>query len=77
MSLKENLLRLVFTVNTTGFLLIAAVIFVVDAIATFAIIQKVPYTEIDWSTYMQQVECYTKKNIRNYSQIGGDTGPVV
>ncbi|KHJ87369.1 ALG3 protein [Oesophagostomum dentatum] len=26
---------------------------------------------------MQQVECYTKKHIRNYSQIGGDTGPVV
>ncbi|VDM59040.1 unnamed protein product [Angiostrongylus costaricensis] len=26
---------------------------------------------------MQQVECYTKKNIRNYSKIGGDTGPVV
>ncbi|EYB95882.1 hypothetical protein Y032_0155g3069 [Ancylostoma ceylanicum] len=77
MSLKENLLRLIFTVNTTGFVLIATVIFVVDAIGTFLIIQKVPYTEIDWSTYMQQVECYTKKNIRNYSQIGGDTGPVV
>ncbi|KJH52062.1 ALG3 protein [Dictyocaulus viviparus] len=34
-------------------------------------------TEIDWSTYMQQVECYTKQNIRNYSKIEGDTGPVV
>ncbi|CAL2032420.1 unnamed protein product [Caenorhabditis brenneri] len=35
------------------------------------------FTEIDWSTYMQQVECYSKKGILNYTNIGGDTGPVV
>lgn len=34
-------------------------------------------TEIDWSTYMQQVECYVKKGTMNYTKIGGDTGPVV
>ncbi|VDK88391.1 unnamed protein product [Litomosoides sigmodontis] len=33
-------------------------------------------TEIDWSTYMQQVSCY-EQGIRNYSEIKGDTGPVV
>ncbi|KAJ1357779.1 hypothetical protein KIN20_015999 [Parelaphostrongylus tenuis] len=76
-SLNSDILRLVFTKNSTGFVLVSSVIFLVDAIATFLIINKVPYTEIDWSTYMQQVECYTKKNIRNYSEIGGDTGPVV
>ncbi|WKX92896.1 hypothetical protein Q1695_010712 [Nippostrongylus brasiliensis] len=77
MSLKDSVWRLLFTVNSAGFLLMSAVILVVDSIATYFIIQKVPYTEIDWSTYMQQVECYTEKNIRNYSNIGGDTGPVV
>ncbi|KAK6040666.1 ALG3 protein [Cooperia oncophora] len=77
MSLKDNLLRLLFTVNDTGFILMSAAVFLVDAVITFFIIQKVPYTEIDWSTYMQQVECYTVKQIRNYSEIGGDTGPVV
>ncbi|KAK6023169.1 hypothetical protein OSTOST_11107 [Ostertagia ostertagi] len=77
MSLKDSVVRLLFTVNDTGFILMSAAIFLVDSIITFLIIQKVPYTEIDWSTYMQQVECYTVKNIRNYSEIGGDTGPVV
>ncbi|VDL81024.1 unnamed protein product [Nippostrongylus brasiliensis] len=83
MSLKDSVWRLLFTVNSAGFLLMSAVILVVDSIATR---NNAPWidstiidtdTEIDWSTYMQQVECYTEKNIRNYSNIGGDTGPVV
>ncbi|PIO75065.1 ALG3 protein [Teladorsagia circumcincta] len=77
MSLKDDVLRLLFTVNDKGFILMSAAVFFVDAIITFLIIQRVPYTEIDWSTYMQQVECFTIKNIRNYSEIEGDTGPVV
>lgn len=33
-------------------------------------------TEIDWSTYMQQVECFLN-GTRDYSQITGATGPIV
>jgi alpha-1,3-mannosyltransferase len=33
-------------------------------------------TEIDWKTYMQQVEVYIKGE-RDYSMISGDTGPLV
>lgn len=33
-------------------------------------------TEIDWSTYMQQVECFIKGEL-NYENIYGDTGPIV
>ncbi|CAJ0607235.1 unnamed protein product [Cylicocyclus nassatus] len=77
MTLKDDILRLVFTVNSTGFILVATTLFVFDAVGTLFIIKKVPYTEIDWSTYMQQVECYMKKGVRNYSLIEGDTGPVV
>ncbi|KAH9505878.1 dolichyl-P-Man:Man(5)GlcNAc(2)-PP-dolichol alpha-1,3-mannosyltransferase, variant 2, partial [Dermatophagoides farinae] len=40
------------------------------------IIQRVRYTEIDWSTYMQQVECFLN-GTRDYSQITGATGPIV
>lgn len=42
------------------------------------LIKKVTFadTEIDWSTYIQQVSCY-EQGIRNYSKIEGDTGPVV
>ncbi|VDM67139.1 unnamed protein product, partial [Strongylus vulgaris] len=77
MTLRDSFLRLMFTVNGVGFIFVAAVLFVLDAIGTFLIIKNVPYTEIDWSTYMQQVECYMKKGVRNYSLIEGDTGPVV
>lgn len=33
-------------------------------------------TEIDWSTYVQQVELFLS-GVRDYSSIKGDTGPVV
>ena len=33
-------------------------------------------TEIDWSTYMQQVECFLNGTL-DYTAISGDTGPIV
>lgn len=33
-------------------------------------------TEIDWTTYMQQVECFLN-GTRDYTKITGDTGPIV
>ena len=35
-----------------------------------------PYTEIDWKAYMQEVEGYLSGE-RNYERIRGDTGPLV
>lgn len=40
------------------------------------IIKKVPYTEIDYSTYMQQITQIESGEL-NYSRITGDTGPIV
>jgi alpha-1,3-mannosyltransferase len=40
------------------------------------IIHKVNYTEIDFSTYMQQVQVFLAGE-RNYRAIKGDTGPIV
>ncbi|KAK5576305.1 hypothetical protein RB653_007446 [Dictyostelium firmibasis] len=40
------------------------------------IIDYVKYTEIDWSTYVQQVEVFLK-GIYDYTKIEGDTGPCV
>ncbi|KAI9921456.1 hypothetical protein PsorP6_002559 [Peronosclerospora sorghi] len=48
----------------------------VEAFVGYIIIQKVAYTEIDWSTYMQQVELF-KGGERDYMNIRGDTGPLV
>ncbi|KAL1955202.1 hypothetical protein VTO42DRAFT_8914 [Malbranchea cinnamomea] len=40
------------------------------------IIWKIPYTEIDWSTYMQQVSLFLSGE-RDYTLIKGSTGPLV
>ncbi|KAJ5120649.1 Glycosyltransferase ALG3 [Penicillium bovifimosum] len=47
-----------------------------DALFCALIIWKIAYTEIDWSTYMQQVSLYISGE-RDYTQIKGSTGPLV
>ncbi|THH18490.1 hypothetical protein EW146_g2511 [Bondarzewia mesenterica] len=47
-----------------------------DAVLTQLIVRFVPYTEIDWETYMYQVKLYIKGE-RDYSYITGPTGPLV
>jgi hypothetical protein len=41
------------------------------------IIDKVPYTEIDWEAYMQEVQMWFDDGIYDYRQIYGGTGPLV
>ncbi|KIY63451.1 glycosyltransferase family 58 protein [Cylindrobasidium torrendii FP15055 ss-10] len=59
-----------------SFKLVAALVILGDVILTGAIIHYVPYTEIDWVTYMAQISAYMKGE-RNYSHISGPTGPLV
>ncbi|TPX46422.1 dolichyl-P-Man:Man5GlcNAc2-PP-dolichol alpha-1,3-mannosyltransferase [Synchytrium endobioticum] len=40
------------------------------------IISYIPYTEIDWTTYMQQVAAFLAGE-RDYANLQGDTGPLV
>ncbi|KAL8822727.1 MAG: hypothetical protein Q9191_006540 [Dirinaria sp. TL-2023a] len=47
-----------------------------DSALCALIIWKVPYTEIDWKAYMQQVHQY-QQGERDYTLIKGDTGPLV
>ncbi|KAE8146233.1 glycosyltransferase [Aspergillus avenaceus] len=47
-----------------------------DAFLCALIIWKIPYTEIDWTTYMQQIALYLAGE-RDYTLIKGDTGPLV
>jgi alpha-1,3-mannosyltransferase len=55
---------------------LALAMLLAEAVVGHLIIQYVPYTEIDWSTYMQQVSLF-KAGERDYVQIRGDTGPLV
>ena len=47
-----------------------------EAILTFAIFKHVPYTEIDWEAYMQEVTMW-QEGERDYLKIKGGTGPLV
>ncbi|KAL1967892.1 hypothetical protein VTN77DRAFT_2309 [Rasamsonia byssochlamydoides] len=55
---------------------IAPLLLLADAVLCGLIIWKIPYTEIDWTTYMQQVSLYHAGE-RDYTAIKGDTGPLV
>uniref|UniRef100_A0A1I7Y3U4 dolichyl-P-Man:Man5GlcNAc2-PP-dolichol alpha-1,3-mannosyltransferase n=1 Tax=Steinernema glaseri TaxID=37863 RepID=A0A1I7Y3U4_9BILA len=75
-NLFQSCIRALFTVNSFGFFVVASLLTVAEIFVTLGVIRYVPYTEIDWSTYMQQVECYMN-GTRNYTLISGDTGPIV
>ncbi|KAH7130382.1 Lethal(2)neighbour of Tid protein [Dendryphion nanum] len=49
---------------------------VADAAICGVVIETIPYTEIDWKTYMEQIEIYLKGE-RDYKNITGGTGPLV
>ncbi|KAL2829962.1 glycosyltransferase [Aspergillus cavernicola] len=55
---------------------IAPLLNVCDAILCVLIIWRIPYTEIDWTTYMQQIQLYISGE-RDYTLIKGSTGPLV
>ncbi|KAJ6102564.1 hypothetical protein N7486_004991 [Penicillium sp. IBT 16267x] len=55
---------------------IAPLLLLGDALLCALVIWKISYTEIDWSTYMQQVSLYISGE-RDYPSIKGSTGPLV
>ncbi|KZT57146.1 glycosyltransferase family 58 protein [Calocera cornea HHB12733] len=65
-----------FLTHPAYFWHVAALVLAGDAVLTQLIIWFVPYTEIDFSTYMEQVAVYDKGE-RDYALLTGSTGPVV
>ncbi|KAF9477348.1 glycosyltransferase family 58 protein [Pholiota conissans] len=55
---------------------LASLVLVGDTLLTGLIIRYVPYTEIDWETYMIQTKVFLQGQ-HNYSLITGPTGPLV
>lgn len=53
-----------------------ALLLVAEALLNVLIVRHVPYTEIDWVAYMQEVSTY-QAGERDYIRIRGDTGPLV
>lgn len=56
--------------------LIPPVLVVLDVLLCAVIIRRVPYTEIDWEAYMQQVSQFVAGE-RDYTKMEGGTGPLV
>lgn len=56
--------------------IVCPIIIALTSIITKIIILKVSYTEIDFKTYMQQIELVNEGEL-DYSLIKGDTGPIV
>ncbi|TIB67796.1 hypothetical protein E3Q23_02792 [Wallemia mellicola] len=65
----------IFTNRGLG--LACAGVIALESILTPLIVKYVPYTEIDWKAYMQQVKMFREGSITHYDQIEGDTGPLV
>ncbi|KAI0543034.1 glycosyltransferase [Xylaria digitata] len=62
--------------NRTLSWLIPPCLLLLDALLCVVVIWKVPYTEIDWKAYMEQIEQYVAGE-RDYTVIKGGTGPLV
>ncbi|KAF9533522.1 dolichyl-P-Man:Man(5)GlcNAc(2)-PP-dolichyl mannosyltransferase [Crepidotus variabilis] len=62
--------------DPTYFWPLATLVIIGDALLTGLIIKYVPYTEIDWETYMIQVKVFLGGE-HNYSKLTGPTGPLV
>ncbi|NWI70935.1 ALG3 mannosyltransferase, partial [Todus mexicanus] len=56
--------------------LVAACLCLAEGGVNLWVIRRVPYTEIDWQAYMQEVEGVANGTL-DYTQLKGDTGPLV
>ncbi|KYN02252.1 PREDICTED: lethal(2)neighbour of Tid protein [Cyphomyrmex costatus] len=54
----------------------AKLFIVLEIVLNAVVIQTVPYTEIDWKAYMQEVQGFLNGTL-DYSKLRGDTGPLV
>ncbi|KAK9458637.1 ALG3 protein-domain-containing protein [Lipomyces oligophaga] len=55
---------------------LACLLWLADFALSIIVILKIPYTEIDWKAYMEQVQMYLAGE-RDYAAIKGGTGPLV
>lgn len=64
-------------VNDPGIVyLVVPFLLIVEFVVNVTVISKVPYTEIDWKAYMQEVEGVLNGTY-DYAHLKGDTGPLV
>lgn len=73
--LTWNYLKSLVT-NPAQLQFLAFIIVVAEFFLNILIVERVPYTEIDWKAYMQECEGFLNGTL-DYSKLRGDTGPLV
>lgn len=76
-SLLGKILRSLDQPRHPAFLYYAVLILIADALLCQIIIARVAFTEIDFTTYLQQAGQVFFKGERNYANIQGSSGPLV
>ncbi|CAL7944609.1 unnamed protein product [Xylocopa violacea] len=59
-----------------NFIFVGRLFIILEIALNVLVIERVPYTEIDWKAYMQEVEGFLNGTL-DYSKLKGDTGPLV
>lgn len=70
---KEQLSKIIFDPSTIAVTCWALLL--VEFFLNVLIIERVPYTEIDWRAYMQEVEGFLN-GTWDYTQLKGDRRPI-
>ncbi len=74
-SLASLCRSLAFDPGYSGYAALA--LLAVECVLNPLIVLRVPYTEIDWVAYMQEVEGVVVNGTMDYAKLRGDTGPLV
>ncbi|KTA97710.1 Man(5)GlcNAc(2)-PP-Dol alpha-1,3-mannosyltransferase [Nakaseomyces glabratus] len=73
--LKDGINHVVY--NPLGNKIVMPLMFLLESVLLKYVIAAIPYTEIDYKAYMEQVEMIYEEGNYNYLEITGGTGPLV
>ncbi|CCK68668.1 dolichyl-P-Man:Man(5)GlcNAc(2)-PP-dolichol alpha-1,3-mannosyltransferase KNAG_0B02260 [Huiozyma naganishii CBS 8797] len=73
--IKKGITHMLFNPDAT--LILLPILLLGESMALKFITKQIPYTEIDYEAYMEQIDMIVKDKNLNYAEIRGGTGPLV